>query len=113
MAQLIQRVASWLAQEVAVPLIAKTRPFQAAARASVQGVEKVKGVSKSAGEAAAEAARKSKEAAAAVRAEAAANIPGTEASGGQGMFQSMKEFVKKVCKRSQQVVCDAILCVCC
>lgn len=95
MAQLIQRVASWLAQEVAVPLIARSKPFQAAARASVEGVEKVRSVSKTAAEAAAEAKAKSKEALAQARAEAA-QVAGHPKEEGGSIFKSLTEAVKKV-----------------
>ena len=95
MAQLIQRVATWLAQEIAVPLLAKSKPFQAAARASVEGVEKVKEVSKTAGDAAASAAAKSKEAVAAAKAAAKKDV-GLVDEEGPGVFASMKEFVKQV-----------------
>ena len=95
MAQLIQRVASWLAQEIAVPLIARSKPFQAAARASVEGVEKVRSVSKTAAEAAAEAKAKSKEALAQARAEAA-EVAGHPKEEGGSIFKSLTEAVKKV-----------------
>mmetsp|Transcript_30111 Transcript_30111/g.44625 ORF Transcript_30111/g.44625 Transcript_30111/m.44625 type:complete len:135 (-) Transcript_30111:190-594(-) len=100
MAQLIQRVASWLAQEVAVPLLAKSKPFQAAARASVQGVEKVKDISNTAAEAAAEAAAKSKEAVAQAKRQAtAAAVDGEVVEEGPGLFKSISEAIKKDLKR--------------
>eukprot|EP00750_Incisomonas_marina_P025456 INCI5479.1.p2 GENE.INCI5479.1~~INCI5479.1.p2 ORF type:complete len:134 (+),score=35.70 INCI5479.1:115-516(+) len=111
MAQLIQRVASWLAQEIAVPLIARSKPFQAAARASVEGVEKVRSVSKTAAEAAAEAKAKSKEALAQARAEAA-EVAGHPKEEGGSIFKSLTEAVKKDLNRhgktEEQLLQEAI-----
>jgi hypothetical protein len=106
MAALIQRVASWLAQEVVVPVLAKSKPFQAAARASVDGVEKVKAVTKNAADAAAvaaaEAAAKSKEALAAARAEAATGAGPDEVS--PGVFRSLADAVKRVRRAAWWIV---------
>jgi len=118
MAQLIQRVASWLAQEVAVPLLAKSKPFQAAARASVQGVEKVKDISNTAAEAAAEAAAKSKEAVAQAKRQAtAAAVDGEVVEEGPGLFKSISEAIKKVraccsccCRRLRHRCVRAVAC---
>lgn len=97
MAQLIQRVATWVAQEIAVPLLAKSKPFQAAARASVNGVEKVKEATQMAKDATEQAKAEAKDVLNKEYTKIRAPVDDEERNvESVNFFQSIKEAVKAV-----------------